>query len=133
MQPVEGAANIGQYCKKPDCWNKVKSLANELSIDSYIESLSTTKEEVNIKKREAKNNQEIDNSTKMQEFVINLGLNNWNNILSNDTKYNHPLNLSYTEHGVLSSMATGRITLPTPKQAKVLYSIYLRAKDKDLL
>lgn len=133
MQPVEGAANIGQYCKKPDCWNKVKSLANELSIDSYIESLSTTKEEVNIKKREAKNNQEIDNSTKMQEFVINLGLNNWNNILSNDTKYNHPLNLSYTEHGVLSSMATSRITLPTPKQAKVLYSIYLRAKDKDLL
>lgn len=70
--------------QKPDCWNKVKNLANELCIDNYIELLSTTKEEANIKKREAKNNQEIDNSAKMQEFVIKLEFNYWNNILIND-------------------------------------------------
>ena len=133
MQPVEGAANIGQYCKKIDCWNKIKTLADNLSIDEYIDILSTSKEEINIKKREAKNNQEIDNSAKMQEFVIKLDFTIWNKILQNDAKYNHPLALMHTEYGVLSSMAIGKINLPTPKQAKILYSIYLRAKDKDLL
>ena len=133
MQPVEGAANIGQYCKKLECWDKVKKLANELYIDTYIELLSTTKEEANIKKREAKNNLEIDNSVKMQEFVIKIGFNSWNNILINDTKYNHPLSLSQTEYGVLSSMVSGKINFPTPKQAKVLYNIYQRAKEKDII
>lgn len=133
MTPVEGAANIGQYCKKLDCWNKIKTLASKLYNEEYIEKLSTTKEEIYIKKREAKNNQEFDNSVQAQAFVLKMEQRVWKDILQKDNNYNHILGLSSIEYGVLSSMSMGRIPYPSEKQAKVLLNIYQKAKDKDLI
>ena len=89
IQPVEGAANIVKYCKKPDCCNKVKSLANELSIDSYIESFSTTKEEVNIKKIQddinlfrKKTNISEYNGAKRKQGVQAIGLREGDSLIS---------------------------------------------------
>jgi len=95
--------------------------------------ISSCKEEIRIIKREARNNQEIDSSVKMQEFILKQNKEIWNIIFNNEINYNHPLALSNTEFGVLQSMKNQKIQMPSPLQAKTLYGVYKKAEKMGLV
>jgi len=133
MTRVAGVANIGQYCKKRECWDDIQKLAVNFNDINLINKLAADKEEIRIIKREAKNNQELDSSIKMQEFILKQNKEIWSIIFDNEIKYNHPLALSNTEFGVLQSMKNHKIQMPSPLQAKTLYGVYKKAEKMGLI
>jgi len=128
MSPVAGSANIGQWCKKPECWDSIKNIDVSCIENEVISKFALEKEEAIYIKREARTNQEIDNSFRMQEVFLKINSKLWKKI----REYELELSLSQTEHSILESMTNGKITLPSPKQAKVLYNILKNVNSKNI-
>ena len=128
MSPAEGSANIGQWCKKTECWDSVKNIDVSSFENVALNEFALEKEEASYIKREARSNQEIDSSFRMQEVVLKVNSKLWEKI----REYELELSLSQTEHSILESMTNGKITLPSPKQAKVLYNILENANSKNI-
>ena len=129
MNPPEGHANVGQWCKKIDCWERVKKLNFFIDLD---ESLLIEKEIEKYKKREAKKEKKILQGIEIQVFVVKTPLEKWINLNEYFQRENYS-GLSSIEKGVLNSMAQYQIPLPTERQSKVLYKLFLKAEKEGLV
>ncbi len=129
--PPEGNVNIAQWCKKALCWEHVKKLNINLEID---DTLLTNKEEQKYNKKEAKKEKKLDADIEIQAFVISLSVTDWQKILSYYSKMNMKHSVSPMQFDILNKYATGRLRLPSPKQAKIIYRLYEEAiKDGFIL
>jgi hypothetical protein len=124
--PPEGHANVSQWCKKELCWKHVKSLQIAFTLDN---KLLNDKEEEKYNKREAKKEKTLVKGIEMQIFVAETPHNKWNNLHKYFERENYD-GLSTTEEGVLKSMAEKKIKVPTERQSKVLYKLYVKANDE---
>ena len=71
--------NVTQWCKREACWKQIKDIDIELpGIEEYLISIVELKEG----KRKAKKEQKILNGIEAQIFVVNLGNDYWNDMLS---------------------------------------------------
>lgn len=77
--PPGNAANVTQWCKKEECWTRVRDLPNTL-IDSFTEELLS--EAVSRKRgRAARSLQNLDNGIDAQTAVVELGADYWRELL----------------------------------------------------
>ena len=67
-------------------------------------------------------------------FVVNVPPEHWRVLLTFYTKHRELLSeeKSITEYGVLTSMANGRIAVPSDKQARILQKLYCLAQEHDV-
>lgn len=118
--PPEGNVNIGQWCKKPACWEKVKKIEMILALD---EELLVENEERKYKRKEEKEKKKLDSSIEIQAFVVRLEKIKWSQLLN----YYSNEETSHMQLDILSKYASGALLLPTPKQSNVLYQLYIQA------
>lgn len=118
--PPEGNVNIGQWCKKSACWEKVKKIEMILALD---EELLVENEERKYKRKEEKEKKKLDSSIEIQAFVVRLEKIKWSQLLN----YYSNEETSHMQLDILSKYASGALLLPTPKQSNVLYQLYIQA------
>ncbi|NRF96202.1 AIPR family protein [Paenibacillus frigoriresistens] len=76
--PKREIINVTQWCKREKCWTNLKALDLELSYD--IKNILIDKREKKEIQTDAKTNQKIVNEFEAQLFVVNLGIDYWENI-----------------------------------------------------
>lgn len=130
MNPPEGNANVGQWCKKVKCWNSVKELELPIKIDS---DLLTDIEEEKYNKRESKKEKKLDSSIEIESFVINLEKEKWNKLLTYYQKDEIKFQVSTMQLDILTKYSNGLMILPSPKQSKVLYQLYYTAMEDGVI
>jgi len=121
MNPPEGNANVGQWCKKVKCWDSVKELKLPIKIDN---DLLTDIEEQKYNKKESKKEKKLDSSIEIESFVINLEKEKWNKLLVYYQKDEMKFQVSTMQLDILTKYSNGLMILPSPKQSKVLYQLY---------
>jgi len=123
--PPEGSANIAQWCKKEKCWNRIKEdISIVVDCDAnYLIGKST----VNTKKKEEKAIRKMDDGIEIQAFVLDRKLRkHWiplHEYCKNDTE------LSPMKMDILNKFSTGMLSIPSEKQSKIIYDLYINAVD----
>ena len=122
--PPAGHANVSQWAKKEQCWDYMKNLNINVGIDSF---LLTGKEENKYNKIEAKKTKKLDSEIEIQSFIIKLEEEKQQKLL--DYYQNNDNDLSPMQMDILSKYVSGTLTLPSAKQSKIIYSLYLEATE----
>lgn len=122
--PPAGSANIAQWCKKEACWSDVRSLEFDLS---PLKKMVITTEEAIYEQKSGKKEKEIDNGIEMQAFVIKTNFEHWMQLQGYYLSNNNLRSLTITQRDILKKYTDGKLSLPSEKQSKVLYSLYQKA------
>lgn len=128
--PPEGNTNVGQWCKKTKCWDRVKKLDLKIEIN---DELLTDREEEKYNKREAKKGKKLDSSIEIESFVINLEKEKWKQLLEYYQKDEMKLHISMMQLDILTKYTNGLMILPSPKQSKILYQLYENAINEGVV
>lgn len=122
--PPLGAANITQWCKREQCWNDVRGIEVDLSA---LKKLVITTEDAKYEQRSGKKKKELDNGIEIQAFVIQTNFEDWVQLYGYYSNNNIYKSLTITQRDILKRFIDGKLSLPSEKQAKVLYSLYQKA------
>ncbi len=123
-KPPDGNANVSQWAKKDKCWERIKTLEIKVDIDSF---LLIDKEEEKYNKKEEKEEKKLDTSIEIESFVINLKKEKWKKLLDYYQKDEIKFSISPMQIDILNKYVQGYLILPSPKQAKILYQLYIDA------
>jgi hypothetical protein len=115
---IDTDENVTQYCKKKECWNRVKETPYTLSDDVILELLDSS--EVDIKIKTAKKDQRDLNKINVQIEVFNKGQTYWSHLY--DWAVKSKL-FSDKELSILSSTSRLNTSPPSEKQCKVILKI----------
>ena len=147
-EPFEKAVKIAidavkafMIAKNPDPadWRekfKIKGLWEETSKldlnlpEDLLEDISVDAEKEKTEKRYAVKEAKMDTGIDAQIFVVNQPKTVWTTLLEFYTK--NRILTGTTEYGVLSSMAMGKIRLPSDRQSVVLKELYCLAQQHDV-
>jgi hypothetical protein len=122
-KPPEGNANTAMWCRKLACWDKVK---NDLDIDvTLINDYLISKAVVSIREKEEKTIKRLDKGIEIQSFVVDRKLRKHWLPLYEYCKNNNEL--SPMKMDILNKFSTGIIPIPSEKQSKVIYDLYIDA------
>ncbi|MFJ7729618.1 AIPR family protein [Neobacillus sp. NPDC097160] len=122
--PPQGSANIAQWCKKEQCWNDVRGLEIDLS---PLKKMVITTEEARYEQKTGKKQKELDNGIEIQAFVIQTNFEHWIQLFGYYKNNNNFRSLTITQRDILMKYIGGKLSLPSEKQSKVLYSLYQKA------
>ncbi|KGP73722.1 AIPR family protein [Pontibacillus yanchengensis] len=122
--PPAGVANIGQWCKKEECWQKVRKVDIDIR---PIKSFLKNKEEVKYERKEEKQQKELDNGIEIQAFVVQTNIEHWIQLHDYYMSKSNIKSLSMTQRDILRKYSEGVLSIPTEKQSKVLYYLYQKA------
>jgi hypothetical protein len=122
--PPAGSANIAQWCKKEACWKDVSTIEFDLS---PLKKLVITTEEEKFEQKSGKKDKELDNGIEIQAFVIKTNFEHWTQLQGYYLNNNNVRSLTITQRDILKKYTDGKLTLPSEKQSKVLYSLYQKA------
>lgn len=128
--PPEGSANISQWCKKNECWKRVKALVIEVDID---ERLLFDRSELNEMVREEKKLKRIDNGIEIQKLIYETNCETWKVLHNHYQRHINEVRFSATQMDILNKIANGRLTAPSEKQSKLLYLILQRAEEDGII
>lgn len=126
MDPPDGFKNVGEWCKKEQCWNVVKNASMNIVLP---DKLINTKQENQYVQREEREIKKVDKGIENQTFVFSTNIENWMALFA---YYNRPENrrdLSITQRDILMKYTEGKITFPSERQCKVLCDVYQKAID----
>lgn len=126
IDPPEGNTNIGTYCKKAVCWERVQSLAAnfaEVPVFDSVMSLADDKEHKTKGKQKAK----LDHGINAQVRVLELSRTQTPKKLLEFYNSKYAPGITDRNRGVIKSWYEGRISYPTEKQAKVIVDVINRA------
>jgi len=127
--PPEGNANVGQWCKKSLCWDRVKQIDIDLDIDEFL----IDQEEIKTIKKDDKKSKKLDNDIEIQSFVIRLDKSKWNKILDYFSRIENKNDISPMQYDILNKYVKGYLPLPSVKQSKLMYELYNLALDNGLI
>jgi len=128
MNPPEGHANIGQWCKKSLCWDRIKLIYIDIEVDSDLLIDSGTKKD-NV--RQAKKKKKILKGMECQIFVVNIKPHNWAKVFEYYQKGS--TRISSMQSDILMKMAKGILNPPSEKQSNVLYELYCIAESEGFI
>lgn len=124
--PPEGNANVSQWAKKDKCWEQIKTLDINIEIDSL---LLIDNEEKKYNQKEAKQEKRLDTTIEIETFVYKLGQEKWTSLLEYYKK--DESSVSPMQMDILSKQSLGHFTMgASPKQSKILYTLYIDAIDE---
>lgn len=128
--PPEGQGNVSQWSKKKVAWENIKKIPFDVVIpDRYLLS----NKENTLLKREEKNLKRLDKGIEIQSFIVECDRKVWVKLYK---YYNEDINkgsINVKEHEILMKMSNSQLSLPSEKQSKVLYNLYVRAKNEGLI
>jgi len=127
--PPEGNANVGQWCKKTLCWDRVKQINIDLDINEYL----IDEEEIKTIKKDDKKSKKLDNDIEIQSFVIRLDKTKWSKILDYFAKIENKNDISPMQYDILNKYVRGYLPLPSVKQSKLMYELYNLAIDSGFI
>jgi len=127
-KPPSGEANIGQWCKKINCWEKAKNNISRIFPDQIPSKLLIDKEENLYNKKEAKYDKKLTKGIEIQKFVLEVEHKLWHKLLSYYERDDSAI--GGIRLNVLKSMAGNNIPLPSEKQSKILYDLYFDAQTE---
>lgn len=123
INPPEGNANVGQWCKKEFCWKSIKDKEFTFNISDDLLIDNDDKKRVS---RESKKEKKLDSSIEIESFVIRLEKEKWAKLLKHYENDNFA-ELSQMQVDILTKFVNGVLPLPSPKQCKILYDLYTKA------
>ena len=99
-----------------------------------LDEISVSEETQKTDKKAARKEAKMVNGMEATVFVVNVPPEHWRVLLTFYTKHRELLSeeKSITEYGVLTSMANGRIAVPSDKQARILQKLYCLAQEHDV-
>ena len=117
--------NIGEWCKKPECWENL--INTPVKIFPEVDKKLLDPSQVNQKKKDASIVQSIDNGIEAQKYVFEKTGVYWKKMCEwNQTSYA----LSAKEKSILDIAAAIPIKIPTEKQCKAIVEIEQKAKEE---
>ncbi|MEK5377288.1 AIPR family protein [Paenibacillus sp. FSL P2-0173] len=128
--PPGGSANIAQWCKKRECWERIQKLDLGIELDN---SLLIKKEESKYIKREVRKDKKLTSGIEVQIFVVNMQRQVWTKMLEHFIKYQSVSNVSRLQMDILEKMAVGSLGAPSEKQSKVLNLLYEKAINEGII
>lgn len=123
--PPANFANVAQWCKREECWKELKKKNINIQIPDRL--LISDKEEQFIKRSEKKEKKLI-KGIEMQSFVVQIKQADWLKLYEYFNENFNDYSLSITQLGILETTATRRLKVPSEKQSKILYELYMLAK-----
>ena len=124
--PAPVYANITQWTKNSMCWTSVQEI--DIEFPEEDPRLFVFREDKNFKIKEAKDVKAVDKGIDAQILVMKVSHTDWNMISKYYSNYRGIRMLSTMHLDMLAKMASGKIILPSEKQAKILNQIYESAK-----
>ncbi len=117
--------NIGEWCKKPDCWESL--LNTNITLTNAVENLLIDRNEVIQQKKEAATTQKIDNGIEAQKYIIEKTRNYWKKMQDwNKASFV----LSHKEKSILDVAASIPMKIPSEKQSLMLLDIEKKALEE---
>lgn len=117
--------NIGEWCKKVQCWESL--IDTPVTISPEVERNLLDPSQVIQKKKDASNIQTIDNGIEAQKYVFEKKAIYWKKMSEwNQTSYA----LSAKEKSIIDIAAAIPIKIPTEKQCKAIVEIEQKAKEE---
>lgn len=129
LQKYPDLADWREKFKLKYVWEEVSKLDLDLS-EEEIAEITVSEEVQKTVNKEAKKIARLDNIRDALSFCVELPKNQWN-ILENFFA-KHMDMLTYDEYHTLQLMASGRIRVPTDRQAKMLQKLYCLAEKHDV-
>ena len=126
INPPEGNTNIGTYCKKSICWQKVQLLAKNFIDVPELDSTVSLSEEKIIKTK-GKQKAKLDYGINSQLRVLELSRTQTPNKLIEFYNSKYAPGITDRNRGVIKSWYEGKISYPTEKQAKVIIDVINKA------
>ena len=117
--------NIGQWCKRPRCWEKVKAASVEMTDGFYKVLIPKSKQ--NFSRRAARRDQRNTNLMNANIQAVNLGPGFWQKAYDWGTQNN---TLSSTEKGILMAHIEMNKKVPSVKQSRVAMQILDRLREE---
>lgn len=74
----------------------------------------------------------IDSGIDIQSFVVKKEKDKWLNLLNYYQKYKSTSPISPMQKSILEKVATDKTFFPSEKQSKILYDLYIRAKNEGI-
>jgi len=125
--PGAGYANVAQWCKKKECWIKVKEDLN-ITVDNNA-SFLIGKSIVATKKKEEKVKKKFESAVEKWKFVLDRKNRKiWEPLLQYCNDDN--INLSNKQRDILTKFSTGLLPVPSDKQSVIIFDIYEEALDQ---
>ncbi len=109
--------NVGQWCKRENCWKQVKE-CDYILPDSIFDCLKSA-EEANEEKKEASEIQELKGDVDMQMFIVNKGSEYWKKV--NDFIVQKKFSIMPKQTQALTYAIKG--SLLSPAQSKLLIDL----------
>lgn len=117
--------NIGEWCKKVECWENI--INTHVNLDQSVEKMLINPKEVKEQKKEAASVQVIDNGIEAQKYVFDKTDKYWKGMQAwNKTSFA----LSHKEKSILDIAASIPIKIPTEKQSLSLLDVERKALEE---
>jgi hypothetical protein len=117
--------NIGQWCKKPKCWEKVKAAKVEVN-DKFTRAL-ISKSKQNFIRRTARRDQKNTNLMNARIQAVNLGPGFWQKVYDWGTENN---TLSSDEKGIIMAHIDMNRKPPSERQSRAAMGILERLREE---
>lgn len=124
QQMPEGTSNVGEWCKKKGCWQRLDGIA--INIDSALKSELVDISSIVELQDAAKKTQQMQNGLVAQVQVVTKGSEYWKSILDFMSKIQA---LSPKETDILA-LAAAPNRIPSEKQSQVLLGVMNRAFEE---
>jgi hypothetical protein len=126
INPPEGNTNIGTYCKKKNCWERIQKLADNFSEIPNIKTLiNSSLEKENLIKGRQK--EKLDYGINTQVKVLELSRTQTPKKLIEFFNSKYAPGITDSNRNVIKSWYEGKISFPTEKQAKVIIELINKA------
>lgn len=131
ITPDKGYSNIGEWCKKNACWEKIKNSNIEINLPEFY--ILNKKEQAEIVKKDKKEKKEEIKIDYIVE-IANKSIEDWIKIYNHYNKYNElpEIQIKLIEKMALQKFEKGEF-YPSDKQAKLIFDAYKIAKKDGIL
>lgn len=130
VNPPPGSGNPSQWAKKSTCWQTLKQKAIDVQIP--VEYILTKETEKTIKKEE-KALKRVDKSIEAQMRIVSMDMSERQQLLAYFSKPDNRGSITYKEFSILEKFATGKLAVPSDKQALVLNDILALALSEGIV
>lgn len=125
INPPSGISNIGEWCKKDMCWERIKArlacLENKLS--SEFKNILISKEDEKSEEKSAKKIQKMDDGITCQKDVFDIGSKKWKEVAEFGLINNL---LNQKDMGILETVIAIPEKIPSEKQCIYLMALLKR-------